>query len=99
MAPRNPMVLLRDALILRITHLFHPFNKLTVELFLNRDVRHRRHCRGAMPMLLAGGDPDHVAWPDLFDGSGFALNQAAAGGDDQRLPERMSMPCSARARL
>ncbi len=55
MAPRNPMVLLRDALILRITHLFHPFNKLTVELFLNRDVHHRRHCRGAMPMLLAGG--------------------------------------------
>ena len=32
-------------------------------------------------------------------GSAFALRPAAAGRDDESLPERMRVPCSARARL
>ena len=46
-----------------------------------------------------GREPDHVAGPDLLDRAALALRPAAAGGDDQRLPERMRVPCGARARL
>ena len=34
-------------LVLFVTDLFHPLNRLAVELFLNGDVRHRRRRRGA----------------------------------------------------
>jgi hypothetical protein len=52
-----------------------------------------------MPVLLAGREPDHVARPDLLDGSAFALDPAAAGSDDESLTERMRVPCRPRAWL
>ena len=55
--------------------------------------------RSAMPVLLPGREPDHVARPDLLDRSALALHPAAAGGDDQRLAQRMGVPRGARARL
>jgi len=52
--------------VLLFTHLFHPVNGFAIKLFLNRDVRHGRGGRGAMPMLFARRKPDHVTRPDFF---------------------------------
>ena len=46
-----------------------------------------------------GRKPDHVTLPDLLDGAALALHPAAAGGDDQRLPQRMRVPGGAGAGL
>ena len=85
--------------VLLVTDLFHPVDNLTVELFLNSDVRHGCGRHGPMPVLLAGRDPDHITGPDLLDRSAFALDPAAPSRDDKSLTEWMRMPCSARARL
>ena len=89
----------QSGLVLFVADLFHPVDDLAVELFLNGDVRHGRGRRGAMPVLLAGREPDHIAGPDLLDRSALALSPAAAGRHDQGLTERMRMPCGPRARL
>ena len=52
-----------------------------------------------MPVLLAGREPDDVAGADLLDRAAPALRPAAAGGDDQRLAERVGVPGGARAGL
>src|SRR6266478_7357075 len=84
---------------LLVGNLLHPFDHLPILLFLNSDVCHGSGLRGAMPVLLTGREPDHVSGPDLLDRSTFALSPAAARRDDQSLAERMSVPCSSRARL
>ena len=61
--------------------------------------RHRRGWRRAVPMLLAGRNPDHVARPDLLYRPAPALCTAAARRHDQRLPQRVRMPGRAGARL
>ena len=85
--------------VLFVADLFHPVDNLAVELFLNGDVRHGRGRRGSMPVLLAGREPDHITGPDLLDRAAPALRPAAASRDDERLTERMRMPCRPRARL
>ena len=60
---------------------------------------HRRRGRGAVPVLLAGREPDHVTGPDFFDGAALALNPAETGGHDQGLAEWMRMPSRAGARF
>src|SRR5271167_794668 len=85
--PRSPAILL-------VGDLFHPVHNLTVELFLNGDVRHGRDRRSPMPVLLAGREPHHITRPDLLDRSAFALDPTAASRDDEGLTERMRMPCS-----
>ena len=82
-----------------VADLFHPVDNLTVELFLNSDVRNGRGGRSPMPVLLAGREPDHITGPDLFDKSALALNPAAPGAHDQSLTERVRMPCAPRAGL
>src|SRR5882672_1505910 len=77
--------------VLLAGNLLHPVDHLPILLFLNSDVRHGSGLRGAMPVFLAGRD--------LLDRSTFALRPAAARRDDQSLAERMSVPCSSRARL
>ena len=52
-----------------------------------------------MPMLLAGRNPHHIAGSDFFNRSALGLDPAQARHDDQRLAERMRMPCRAGARL
>src|SRR5947208_16742410 len=92
--------LLLFAAVLCLTHLLHPVDDLAVvERFLNGDVRHsaRWHC--AVPMFFVRREPDHVARPDFFDRSAFALRPSQTGCDDQRLTEWMRMPGSARTRL
>src|SRR5947208_3999025 len=61
------LITARSALILFIADLFHPVDRLAVERFLNGDVRHRGRRRGAVPMLLTGRKPDHIAWPNFLD--------------------------------
>ena len=67
--------------------------------FLDGDVGHGRGRRGPVPVLLARREPDHVARPDLLDRPAPALRPAAAGGDDQRLAERVRVPRRAGAGL
>jgi hypothetical protein len=64
--------------ILLLADLFHPVSRLAVERLIDGNVRHRRGWRGAVPMLLARRDPDHVARPDLLDRAAPALRPAAA---------------------
>jgi hypothetical protein len=46
-----------------------------------------------------GGQPDHVTWPHFSDRTSPALDQAAAGGHDQDLAQRMGMSCCSSAGL
>ena len=52
-----------------------------------------------MPVFLAWGKPNDVAWPNVFDWPAITLYPAASGSDNQRLSERMCVPRSACARL
>ena len=48
---------------------------------------------GAVPVLLARREPDHVAGPDLLDRPApAAATQPQPGRDDQRLAERVGVP-------
>src|SRR2546428_3383903 len=82
-----------------ITHLFHPIHGFSVELLCNRDVRHGRSRRSAVPMLLTWRAPHNVTRPNLLDRTSPALHETATGCDDQNLTPRMRMPCCSSARL
>src|SRR6185437_11531805 len=60
---------------------------------------HRGGRRGAVPVLLARREPDHVTRPDFLDRAALALHPAEARGDDQGLAERMRMPGGPRTGL
>jgi hypothetical protein len=77
--------------------MLHPVNHLSVFVSLNRDVGHGSRWRGAMPVFLAGGEPDDITGPDLIDRASPMLSPAAPSCDDESLPERMRMPGGARA--
>src|SRR5215469_10798391 len=77
---------------------FHPVDNFAVAFFLNGDVRHGSCRRRAMPMLLAGREPDNVTGPDLFDRTAPALRPATAGHNDESLTERPDEPCYIRPR-
>lgn len=47
--------------------MLHPLDHLAVKRLLNREVRHGGGGGGTVPVLLARREPDHVAWPNLFD--------------------------------
>ena len=52
-----------------------------------------------MPVLFAWCEANDIAWPDFFDRPTFALRPTNAGGNNQRLTERMRMPGRARTGL
>src|ERR1700730_18215635 len=85
--------------VLVVADLFHPVGAFTVEPFHNGDVGHGRGRRGAVPMLLAGRKPDHVAWPDFLLGTAPSLRPPETRCDDQFLTEWMRVPCGAGTRL
>src|SRR3954451_611280 len=93
------MLLIGSRPVLVVTHLFHPVDNLTVEVFLNGDVCHGRSWCAPVPVLLAGREPDHVTRPDFLDRSAPTLRPATACRDDESLTERVRMPCSPRTRL
>src|SRR5437870_1476289 len=90
---------MHSSAILFVAHLLHPLHDLAVEIFLDRDVSHRRRRRCSMPMLLAWRAHDDVNRTNFLDGSAPALHPAAARGHDQGLPERMRVPRGARTGL
>src|SRR5262249_44706889 len=102
-APKTPRMSLPihpgSTSILLVCDLLHPTHNLAVLFFLNRDVRHGRRWRGAVPVLFARREPDNVAWPNLLYRSTITLRPAAARSDNQRLSERMGMPSRPCARL
>src|SRR5437870_7101170 len=79
--------------------MFPPVDHLTVLLFLNGDVRHRGRRRSPVPMLLTGGEPDHIARPNFLNRAFPAPCQAAASRDNESLAERMRAPRGPRTRL
>jgi hypothetical protein len=85
--------------VLLVAHLFHPLDVFAVEEFLNRDVRHARRRRRAMPVFLARRNPDDIPFADFLGRTASWLNPARASRDDQRLTQRVRVPCCARAGL
>src|SRR5436305_151666 len=78
-------------LILIVGDLLHPINVLSVDGFLDGDVRHGRTRRSPVPMLEPRRKPHHVAGVDFFNGTALALHPSKTGGDNQRLSERVGM--------
>ena len=75
-----------SGLVLFVADLFHPVDRLAVELFVNGDVRHGRRWCSAVPMFLSRWDPDHIAGPDFLERGFPALRSTTSGRYDQRLP-------------
>src|SRR5258708_24143995 len=48
------------------SNLLHPADSLSIELFLNGDVGHRRGWGGVVPMLLTRREPNQVTRPDFL---------------------------------
>src|SRR5260221_2474332 len=88
-----------SGMILLVTDLYHPVDRLAFEFLLNGDMRHGRRGRRPVPVLLARREPDHIAGPDFLDGPTPPLGPAAAGRHDESLAERMRVPSGPRARL
>src|SRR5881227_1456343 len=77
----------RSSAVLGVADVFQPVDDLAVKRFGNRNVCHRSgRCR-PVPMLLARREPDDVPRPDLLDRPALALRKAAAGRDNQCLPQ------------
>src|SRR5437660_7271637 len=89
----------RSSLILFVADLFHPVSGLAIELLLDSDMCHRRGWRGAVPMFLTWREPDHIPRPNFLNRTAPALCPATASRYDQRLTQRVAMPCCARAGL
>ena len=94
-----PIVFVRLGIrrVLFVGDVFQPVDHLAVELFLNGDVGHGGGWRGAVPVFFARRKPDHVAGADFLDRAAPALHAPAAGGHDQGLAQRVSMPGGAGA--
>src|ERR1041385_5457159 len=86
-------------LVLLVTDVFHPIHHLTVFLFLDSDVRHGRGGRSAVPVLLAGREPNHVTGPNFLDRATPTLCASASGCHDESLSQRMRMPGGPRPRF
>src|SRR3954452_23781859 len=78
--------------ILFSAHMLQPIDHLAVEPLLNGDVRHGCRGRRPVPVLLARRKPHHATRMDLLDRAALPLDPAAAGRDDERLPERVRVP-------
>jgi hypothetical protein len=62
-----------------VADFFQPFDDFAVEMLLDGDMRHRGFWRSAMPVFLAGWNPDHISGPNSFDRTAPALYQTGAG--------------------
>src|SRR5262249_50824593 len=78
--------------VLLVADMFHPVHSFSIEPLLNRDVGQGGGGAGAVPMLLAGREPDHIAGTDFFDRTVPSLRESVACRHDQRLSEWMRVP-------
>ena len=85
-------------MVLLVANLFHPVYDLALPLLLNGDVGHGRGQRRSMPVLLTWRKRHDIPRPDVLDGAAPTLHSSDACCDDQGLPERVGVPCRARAR-
>src|SRR5437667_3427792 len=85
--------------ILFVVDFLHPVDGLAVEPFLNRDVRHGSRWRGAVPVFLTGRERDHVTGANLLDRAAPTPGASAARRHDERLTERVGVPCGPSAWL
>ena len=85
--------------VLLVAYVLKPVDHLTIETFLNGDVGHSCRWRGAMPVLHARREPDHIARMDFFDVAALLLDPAATCRDEERLPQGVRVPCRAGTRL
>src|SRR4051794_24861496 len=85
--------------VLIVSDVLHPFDDFSVEAFDEGDVGHAGDRGRAVPVLLAGRTPHDVAGANLHDWASFALDETAAGGDDQHLAQRVCVPRGAGAGL
>lgn len=85
--------------VLFVADLLQPVDHLPIQRLGDRNVRHRRRRRCAVPVFLTGLEPHDVARPDLLDRSAFALRAPKPGRHEQCLSERMRVPGGSRARL
>ena len=69
-----------------------------VVCLLHRDVGHESGGCGAVPVVLARLEEDAVSGADDLDRTALALAETDALGDPDRLPVRVRVPGSARAR-
>src|SRR5437867_10074072 len=83
--------------ILFVADFLHPVDGLAVQPFLNGDVRHGGRRGGAVPMLFARRERDHVTRPNFLDRASPALRATAARRNDERLAQRAEVPCGPRA--
>ena len=81
--------------VLLVADLFHPVDDLAVEPLLNGDVR-QGGARNGAASASSGAEtrPHHRAIS-----SAFALSPAAFRGHNERLPERVRMPCGSCTRF
>jgi len=82
--------------ILLVGDLLQPIHGSAVLRLLHGDVCDRRGRGRAVPVLLAGREPDDIAGADLLDWPAPTLRPAAPRDDEQRLAERMRVPRGAR---
>src|SRR6266571_7289934 len=73
--------------ILLVCDVLHPLDVRATSSLLNGEMRQRGRRRRAMPVLLTGRNPDHIAGPNLLDGITPPLHPAGPRRDDQRLAE------------
>src|ERR1043166_9104871 len=79
--------------VLLVRNLLHPVDGLSVECLGNSDVSHPLARRCAVPMLDAGGKPDHVTLQYFLLRAAFDLHPSAA----TPLRSRDSVPAAARS--
>src|SRR5439155_7734526 len=63
----------------------------------DRDVHHEAGRRRSMPVVLTGREVDAIAGADDLDRTAIALAETDAFGHEERLPERVRVPCGPRA--
>ena len=81
------------ALIFIVADFLHPVYGLAVVMFQDGYVCHRCRWSRTVPMFLARRAPDDIARPDFSFQSSVAFDPTTAGGNDQRLSERVRVPC------
>ena len=89
----------RSAAVVRVAHRLQPRHRLAALRKLQRHVRHPDGRRGAVPVPLAGSEPDDVARPQLLARAAFSRRPSESGGDQEGLAERVRVPARTRARL